>query len=147
MLGTRKYSRRQLLTTRDRELPATSGEVLLNGVRVAGAALAQGAVFFWDEPHLIASFTCREMIEYWIALHQPAPRPGLALHVLEQLALASLADRVVSRGLSDGERRRLALGAALVSGCPVLLLDEPTSGLSAADALQVCRLLSYVAPL
>lgn len=145
MLGTRKYSPGQLLTTRDRELPAISGEVLLNGV--AGAALAQGAVFSWDEPHLIASFTCREMIEYWIALHQPAPRPGLALHVLEQLALASLADRVVSRGLSDGERRRLALGAALVSGCPVLLLDEPTSGLSAADALQVCRLLSYVAPL
>ena len=62
-------------------------------------------MFFWDEPHLIQSFTCREMVEYWIALHQPQPRPGLSLHVLEQLNLAELADRVVSSGLSDGERR------------------------------------------
>jgi ABC-2 type transport system ATP-binding protein len=48
--------------------------------------------------------------------------------VLDRLRLADAGDRLV-RTYSGGMKRRLDLGAALVSSPPVLVLDEPTTGL------------------
>lgn len=47
-----------------------------------------------------------------------------------------------SRGLSGGEKRRLAIGAALVAAPGVLFLDEPTTGLDSATASRVVHILS-----
>ena len=49
---------------------------------------------------------------------------------IDRVALGSAAD-VVHRGLSAGQRRRLALGVALVRDPKLLLLDEPHAGLDA----------------
>ena len=51
-----------------------------------------------------------------------------AMQVLEMLEVSALADRPPYM-LSSGEKKRVALGAALTMNPDVLLMDEPTNGL------------------
>ncbi|MCY7299150.1 MAG: ATP-binding cassette domain-containing protein [Ilumatobacteraceae bacterium] len=59
-----------------------------------------------------------------------------AVELLDQFRLTDAADRPV-RTYSGGMRRRLDLGAALVTHPPVLFLDEPTTGLDPASRLDL----------
>ncbi|WP_240950130.1 ABC transporter ATP-binding protein/permease [Novosphingobium sp. ERN07] len=51
----------------------------------------------------------------------------------------------VGAGLSGGERRRIGLARAILSGRPILLLDEPTADLDAATAQRVVDVLHHIA--
>jgi ABC-2 type transport system ATP-binding protein len=67
------------------------------------------------------------MIGQLAGLRGRAPQERAA-EVLERFALSDAGDRVV-KSYSGGMRRRLDLGASLVSRPTVLFLDEPTTGL------------------
>lgn len=60
--------------------------------------------------------------------------------LIEAVGLGSRA-RHRPAALSVGERRRLALARALVTGAPLVLADEPTAGLDAPRAREVLDLL------
>jgi ABC-2 type transport system ATP-binding protein len=60
--------------------------------------------------------------------------------LLERFDLVDAADRVV-KGYSGGMRRRLDLGASLVTSPPILFLDEPTTGLDPTSRLAMWEVI------
>jgi ABC-2 type transport system ATP-binding protein len=64
--------------------------------------------------------------------------------LLERFELLDAADRIV-KTYSGGMRRRLDLGAALISQPPVVFLDEPTTGLDPKGRLSMWDLIAGLA--
>ena len=118
-----------------------SGRVLDDaaaGVRVPPRQRAVGYVTQDDSlfPHLTVAGNLR-----YGAGRGFAQKPALAEgRVIDVLGLSPLLDRKPST-LSGGERRRVALGRALLSTPEILLLDEPLSGL---DRQLKERVLEYL---
>lgn len=70
--------------------------------------------------------------------------------VIKYLALDKVADSyvgdIVNRGISGGERKRLAVACEMLGTAPALLIaDEPSSGLDSFQATQVVQLLKKIA--
>ena len=136
-----------LLAVLARQLDPMSGGYALSGTSVRDLDLEATRARFAvvdDEPHVFAS-TLRENVRF------AAPGAGDDA-LVESLGRAGLADLVVSlpqgldtmlgsggRGLSGGERARLAIARAALSQRPVVLLDEPVAHLDHATAVAVLR--------
>jgi molybdate transport system ATP-binding protein len=113
----------------DRGRIVLSGRVLDDtaaGVRVPPRQRAVGYVTQDDSlfPHLSVSGNLRYGAGRGAARKAPLGED----RIVETLGLATLLDRRPAT-LSGGERRRVALGRALLSAPEILLLDEPLSGL------------------
>lgn len=65
--------------------------------------------------------------------------------LLESFGLVHQADTVIGtslrKGISDGQKRRLAVARQLVTSPKILFLDEPTSGLDSAASFEVVQYL------
>jgi iron complex transport system ATP-binding protein len=149
LIGPNGAGKTSLLRALAGLLPATGGQVLLEGVRLALvprrqraqrlAYLAQGHEVLWP-------LTVARLVELGRLPHlQPWSRPGGADREAVEGALAAtevadLADRPVTR-LSGGERVRALLARALAGDPKVLLADEPVAGLDPYHALKVMELL------
>lgn len=107
-----------------------------------------------QEDILKGSLTVRETLQFYAELRlDPSEftdeqRVARVEKVMTDLEILHRADALVGsdeiRGLSGGEKKRVAIGVQLVTDPPVLYLDEPTSGLDAYNSLKVLRLLQVL---
>lgn len=117
------------------------GRILLDteaGVNIPPQLRSVGMVF--QEKFLFPHFSVKGNLNFgWRRRHQGNSPIGFE-RVVEVLELEPILNRF-PRNLSGGEKQRVALGRALLSGPNLLLLDEPLTGL---DDLLKERVTSYI---
>ncbi len=145
VVGANGSGKSTLLAVLARHLDPLEGTYAVDGTDVRAVDLADLRARFAvvdDEPHIFAS-TLRENLR----LARPDADDGAMAEALERAGLGAwwrgLADGLDTRlgtdgrGVSGGERARLGLARALLSGRPVILLDEPVAHLDHATAMAV----------
>jgi ABC-2 type transport system ATP-binding protein len=92
-----------------------------------------------ESPSAYPELTVRENLELARRLHGISD-PDATQHVIDQLALASYANRIAGT-LSTGNLQRLGLARALLHEPDLLILDEPANGLDPAGVVEIRELL------
>lgn len=109
-------------------LPPTKGEVLVDGILVAGVGRDRGMVF-----QAYTSFgwlTVRENVEYGLKLRgvRRSERRQISDSILKSVGLEDFAGRY-PKDLSGGMKQRVAIARTLVNNPRVVLMDEPFGAL------------------
>jgi putative ABC transport system ATP-binding protein len=127
--------------------PATSGDVMLNGERLAGKseeALARirresiGIIF--QSFHLIPTLTALENVAIPMEFRGLADAGNRARSALARVGLAHRMDHYPGQ-LSGGEQQRVAIARAIAAGAKILLADEPTGNLDQDTGQSIIDLL------
>ena len=128
-------------------------------------SLARRVGFVTQDDCMFPSLTVQETVRYAAALRLPDDETGepsskkrrkrkqdAADAIVDALGLQRARDVPVGgafaffgRGVSGGERKRVAVAVEMLTEPSVLILDEPTSGLDATVALRLVRTLADLA--
>ena len=129
-----------------------TGTLLCDGEACGGAAQVDGLrlAYVQQEDTFYTQMTVRETLMFAARLRLPSSlsleqKTARVDDIIAKLSLGGAADTIVGdvrrRGISGGERKRLAIGCELLSEPQLLFLDEPTSGLDSFQAQQVVKVL------
>ena len=119
---------------------ADAGSAAIFGAEIATAplpALAKLGIVF-QQPAIDLDLSVRANLQFQADLHG-IPRAEARRRIVHWLARFGLADRADDsvRTLSGGNRRRVELARALLSGPRLLLMDEATVGIDPASRIQI----------
>lgn len=107
-----------------------------------------------DDDDLIPTLTVRETVRFAAGLRLPTwmtkdEKNVRAESVLFELNLRECADTCIGdakkKGVSQGEKRRVAIAVKLLTDPRILILDEPTSGLDSFTATSIIDILRDLA--
>jgi putative ABC transport system ATP-binding protein len=149
IMGPSGSGKSTLLTIAGSLEEATSGEVLVDGVDLAGISRSDRARmrrrsigYVFQDFNLLAGLTAVENVTLPLELDGVGAKAARAtgLEAMEQLDVAGHADRYADE-LSGGERQRVAITRAVVGERGLLLADEPTGALDSVNGEAVMRLL------
>ena len=129
-----------------------SGGILFNGMPRDKRKWKSQCAFVEQDDLMYQNLTVEETLTYSAFLRLPtssAEKKSKVNQIIEELGLEECrhvrigdADR---KGISGGQRKRVAIGMELLTDPKVLFLDEPTSGLDAFTALNIVRMVQKMA--
>ncbi len=126
-------------------MPARSGQIMVDGVDVAGLPsyqrVARGLAYVPQGRQIFGTMTVKENIETGLVVTGKRDIPSEIFDLFPILA-----DFARRRGgnLSGGQQQQLAIARALASEPKVLLLDEPTEGIQPSIIKDMARLLREI---
>lgn len=137
-----------------RTMKKQDGVSQLNGANYSRSTLKQVAGYVQQDDLLFGNLTVEETLMYSAQLRLPADvtaeeRRARVEDAMQKLSLSHCRNTIIGdelkRGVSGGERKRVAVAIELLMNPNVLMLDEPTSGLDSASALSLCQTLKDLA--
>jgi len=130
-----------------------SGHVLVNGQprpryfqRISG--------YVMQDEKMVGTYTVFEQLMYVAELRLPSAMPYKTKvqkvnNVMEELGISRISNSLIgtdtTRGISGGERKRVAIASELITDPSILFLDEPTTGLDSYNAFSLIQTLSSLA--
>lgn len=131
----------------------TTGEVKLNNNRIDNQneewwdsfrALYLG--FIYQDFNLLENMSVRENIQLPLDIRMldDKTKQEMTENIIDELGLNSYIDKKVKK-LSAGQRQRVAMARALVTGAKIILADEPTGNLDQHNSENVFKLLKKIA--
>lgn len=131
----------------------TEGEVIVDGVDLAGLREEQLAVFrrkkvgfIFQNYNLVPTLTVEENILFPLDLDGSSPDMGYLDEIIELLGLQDKMD-AYPETLSGGQQQRAAIARALAAKPAILLADEPTGNLDSQNSQNVAGLLKMTTKL
>ena len=129
-----------------------SGKVYLNGHERSEVDFNTFVAYVMQDDVLMESMTVREILDFTAQLRLPPDKAHVRMEeVVEQLELTKILDSrvggILARGISGGERKRVAIAMEILTDPCVLFLDEPTTGLDSFSAENVIGLCGHLASL
>jgi branched-chain amino acid transport system ATP-binding protein len=156
VIGTNGAGKSTLVNLLSGELPATSGQVLLDGQDITGWSQPRRALAglnrSYQRNNVFLPLTVRENCRLAAQARRPAPwkiwqaaqrcaySTGVAQEAMARAGLSELADRPAST-LSHGQKRQLEVAMCLATRPRVLLLDEPLAGMGPDESARMLDLL------
>jgi len=149
IMGPSGSGKSTLLTIAGSLEEPTSGDVMIDGTRLAGmsrndkARLRRRSVgYVFQDFNLLKGLTAVENVSLPLELDGVAMKKArsTAMAALEELGLADRADRFPDQ-LSGGERQRVAIARAVVGERSLLLADEPSGALDSVNGESVMRMI------
>nr|QNH67900.1 ATP-binding cassette transporter subfamily G-like protein 1 [Brachionus rotundiformis] len=147
--GAGKTTLLNVLNFRNRGNLKISGEVKINGTVVKSrAALTSISGYVQQDDLFIATLTVKEQLKFQAMLRMEKSatykeKKQRVEELMLQLNLKKCESTIIGapdqniKGISGGERRRLAFATELITNPNLLFLDEPTSGLDSYMALTI----------
>eukprot|EP00924_Labyrinthula_sp_SR-Ha-C_P008281 maker-scaffold_11-snap-gene-8.38-mRNA-1 protein AED:0.01 eAED:0.01 QI:70/1/1/1/1/1/2/23/655 len=128
------------------------GKIQVNGVPMLPKHYRRRVAYVMQDDLLFPTATVRESLNFSARLRLPteiseddAQREKIVGDLIDSLGLTHVQHSIVGsvsvRGVSGGERKRVAIGIELVTNPTMLFLDEPTSGLDSFNAWKVIKIL------
>ncbi|KAI9352051.1 P-loop containing nucleoside triphosphate hydrolase protein [Obelidium mucronatum] len=130
------------------------GDIFLNGEPRNAATWTNICSYVEQDDLMFTNLSVEETLTYAAKLRLPSSmsmkeKMDKVDEIIMQLNLNGCRKTWIGdslkRGISGGERKRVAIGVELVTNPKVLFLDEPTSGLDSANALGILETIKKLA--